>query len=316
MNLKSNKYIFKANNLFFLSILTCTALLCSFPSYADEIEPRRWAHLPINTSFIGVGYAYTDADIGFDPVLKLENVEMKLDTWAVKYIRTFSLLDKMARIDIQQAYQEGRWSGLLDGAPRSTSRSGWSDTLLRFAINLYGAPPLEVQEFLRYRAVADVETIIGAGLSVQLPTGHYMEDKLINLGTNRYTFRPQLGVIHMRGKWSMESTGYIAFYSENDDFFNGMRLEQKPLYTINGHLIYNLRPGVWAGASVGYDYGGRSTVDGDSKDDRKQNLFWALSVGFPINRHLAVKTAYIGARTQESTGSDSDTFTVGISASW
>jgi hypothetical protein len=284
--------------------------------FADELEPRRWSHLPINTNFFGGGYAYTEADISFDPVLKIEDGKMELHTWAAKYIRTFSLLDKMARIDILQAYQEGRWNGLVDGTPTTVKRSGWSDTFLRFAINLYGAPPLEGKEYAQYRATKEVETIVGAGLSVQLPTGDYLDDKLINLGTNRYTFRPQIGVVHTRGKWSTEATGYMTLYSDNNDFFNGKRLEQDPLYVINGHLVYTLRPGVWAGASAGYDYGGRSTVDGDSKDDRKQNLLWALSFGIPLSRQFSFKMAYIGIRTQEATGSDSDTFTIGVSAAW
>ena len=308
--------MFKANLLILISIFTCTTLLCAFLCHADEIEPRRWTHLPINTSFIGGGYAYSDADISFDPVLKIEDGRMELNTWVAKYIRTFSLLNQMARLDILQAYQEGRWSGVLDGTPSSVRRSGWADTLVRFAINLYGAPPLEGKEFVQYRAATQIETIVGAGLSIQLPTGDYMDDKLINLGTNRYTLRPQLGVIHSRGKWSVEATGYVTLYTDNDDFFNGMRLEQDALYVINGHLIYTLRPGFWVGASAGYDYGGRSTVDGTRKDDRKQDLIWALGCGFPVSRHLAVKMAYIGVRTQEATGIDADTLTVALSASW
>ena len=89
-------------------------LVCAGPCLADELEPRRWSHLPIDTNFFGAGYDYIEADISFDPVLKLENVEMELDNWAAKYIRTFALFNKTARIGILQAYQEGRWSGLVD----------------------------------------------------------------------------------------------------------------------------------------------------------------------------------------------------------
>lgn len=291
-------------------------LLFAWPCLAEELDPRRWAHLPIDTNFVGTGYAYTKADIGFDPVLKIEDGQMELHSWVAKYIRTFSLFEKSARIDLTQAYQDGRWTGRLDGVPTTVKRSGWADTLVRFAINLYGAPPLQGKEYAVYRVATEVETIIGAGLSVQLPTGEYMDDKLINLGTNRFTFRPQLGVVHSLGKWSVETTGAVALYTENDDFFNGRKLEQDPLYIIHSHLIYTFRPGVWAGASVGYDCGGKSTVDGERKDDRKQEVAWALSLGFPVSRHLGVKVAYIGSRTQESTGIDSDTFIVGLSAFW
>jgi hypothetical protein len=101
----------------------------------------------------------------------LEDVEMKLQTWAGKYIRTFELFDKSARIDLIQAYQQGEWTGLLDGVPASVSRSGWSDTLLRLAVNLHGAPPLSGKEFAAYRSGKKADTIVGMGLVVRLPTG-------------------------------------------------------------------------------------------------------------------------------------------------
>jgi hypothetical protein len=298
------------------AISVVLTFLFASPCLSEELEPRRWSHLPIDTNYFGAGYAYTEADIGLDPVLKLENVEMELDSWPVKYIRTFAFFDKTARVGILQTYQEGRWSGLLDGASRTIHRSGWADTLLRFAINLYGAPPLQGKEYVAYRATKEVETIVGAGFAVQLPTGDYMDDKLINLGTNRFTFLPQFGVVHTRGMWSTETTVTVAFYSDNNDFFNGQKLEQDPLYIIHSHLIYTFRPGLWAGASAGYDYGGRSTVDETKKDDRKQNLSWALSFGGSVNRHAGVKVVYIGKRTQESTGSDSDTLILGFTAAW
>lgn len=301
---------------FIRGCLLLQLLFFAWPCLAEELEPRRWSHLPIDTNFAGTGYAYTEADIGFDPVLRIEDGQMEMHTWAAKYIRTFALFDKTARIGLLQAYREGRWSGLLDGIPKTVNRSGWSDTLLRFAINLYGAPPLQGKEYVAYRAATEVETIVGAGLSVQLPTGDYMDDKLINLGTNRFTFQPQFGVVHTRGKWSTEATGTVALYSDNNEFFNGKKREQDPLYIIHGHLIYTFRPGLWAGASAGYDYGGRSTVDGTKKDDRKENLAWAFSFGFPVTRHLGVKMAYIATRTQKSVGFDSDTFTMGISTFW
>jgi hypothetical protein len=302
--------------IFIRGFLLFQLVFFAWPCFAEQLEPRRWSHLPIDTNFAGAGYAYTEADINFNPVLKIEDAQMVMHTSAAKYIRTFALFDKTARVSFLQAYQDGRWSGLLDGVSTTVNRRGWSDTLMRFAVNLYGAPPLQGKEYVAYRVSTEVETIVGAGMSVQLPTGDYMDDKLINLGTNRFTFRPQFGVVHTRGKWSTEATGTVALYSNNNDFFNNKKLEQDPLYIIHGHLIYTFRPGLWAGASAGYDYGGISTVDGTKKNDRKENLAFAFSFGFPINRSLGVMVAYIGTRTQKSVGFDSDTFTIGLSAFW
>jgi hypothetical protein len=287
-------------------------LLC----FSQELEPRRWSHLPTGKNFAGGGYVYAEANILFDPVLRIENVEMEMHTWAIKYIRTFELFQKSARVDVTQGYQEGRWTGLVDGVPSSIKRSGLSDSVLRFAINLYGAPPLEGKEFAAYRAKVDVETIVGMALVVQLPTGDYMDDKLINLGTNRFTFRPQLGVVHNRGKWSMELTASVWLYTDNNDFFNGNKLEQDPYYTIQTHLVYTFRPGLWASAGAGYGYGRKSTLSGVDKNDRRENLGWVLSFGFPITRQLGVKFAYRAIRAQESIGQDSNDIGAAFSIFW
>ena len=286
------------------------------PCFALEPEPRLWNHLPMGVNFAGVGYAYTEADIFFDPALLIEDAKLEMHTWAGKYIRTFELFGKSARVDLTQAYQKGDWTGLLDGVPASVSRSGWSDTFVRLAINLYGAPPLSGKEFAAYRSEMKVETIVGIALAVRLPTGDYMDDKLLNLGKNRFAFRPQLGVIHRWGKWTAEVTGEVAFFTDNDEFFNGNTLEQEPLYIVHGHLIHAFRPGLWLGASAGYDYGGEVSVNGIDKDDKRQNIAWALSFAYPINRSSGIKVAYIATRTQESTGFDSDTLAASLSFLW
>ncbi len=298
------------------SLVALLAISLIRPCFALEPVPRKWTHLPMGTNFAGVGFAYTESDILIDPTILLEDVEMELQSWVAKYIRTFDLFGKSARIDLTQAYQEGEWTGLLDGVSVSTTRSGWSDTFMRLAVNLYGAPPLSGKDFAAYRSEMNVETIVGMALTVRLPTGEYMDDKLINLGKNRFTFRPQLGVIHTRGKWTAEVTGEVAFFTENDEFFNGNSLEQEPLYIIHGHLIHTFRPGFWVGASIGYDYGGENSVNGVDRDDTQQNIAWALSFAYPINRYSGISVKYIGTRTQQSTGLDSETLSAGLSIAW
>jgi len=302
-----------AQFLLFLGFIIYGLIL---PCHALELTPRQWSHLPKGINFAGAGYAYTEAEISVDPILQLKGVEMELHTWAAKYIHTFDFFDQSARIDITQMYQEGHWKGVLNGVSAKTSRRGFSDTFLRFATNLYGAPALEGKDFALYRKNSDNETIVGMGLVIRLPTGDYMDDKLINLGQNRFVFRPQLGVLHTRGKWTAELTGEISFFTENDDFFNGNKLAQKPFYIIHGHLIHTFRPGLWTGVSAGYDYGGESTINSIDKDDRRQNVAFAFNFAYPINRYSGIKVAYAKTLTQEDVGIDTDTITAGLSILW
>jgi hypothetical protein len=283
---------------------------------AQELQPRRWTHLPKGANFLGGGYAYTDGDLFFDPVLKIEDASVEMHTLALKYIRSFQLFGKSARIDLTGAFQDGTWEGTLDEAPARAKRSGWADPVVRLAVNLFGAPPLEGQEFANYRAGIERETIVGAALVVHVPLGEYFDDKLINLGSNRFTIRPQLGVVHSRGRWSFELTGAAWIFTDNDDFFGDTSLEQDPFFTIQGHVVYSFRPGLWIAGGLAYGFGQESTVDGDNKDDEKENVVWGLSVGYPITRNFGVKVGYVGTRAQADTGIDFDSFIASATYLW
>ena len=87
--------MYNFSRLIFLGLIVNSLLI---PCFALELEPRQWSHLPLGTNFAGVGYAYTKADISVDPVVLLEDVELELQILAGKYIRTFELFDKSARI--------------------------------------------------------------------------------------------------------------------------------------------------------------------------------------------------------------------------
>ena len=298
-------------------VVGCVIVAASSRCDAQRLEPRRWAHLPMGVSIAGGGYSYTNGDVFFDPVLRLENVEFDLHAAAFKYVRTFELFGKSARIDFLQGYADAKWTGLLDGVPDSTRFTGLTDTNLRFAMHFFGAPPLKGREFADYRAaMAPCETIVGAGLTIQLPTGGYEGPRLLNLGTNRFTFRPRVGVVHTRGNWSMELNATAWFFTDDDDFLGGSKLETDPHYALEGHLVYTFRPGVWLSAGLGYGFGSESTLDGVKLGDRRGNLAYGLSLGFPINREWGVNVSYIGVRAREPVGTDSDTVAVGISVVW
>ncbi len=298
--------------------LLCAAAILwqSPPVLAQELEIRRWNHLPIDRNYVTVNYGRTDGDIAFDPVLRIEGAVVELDTWVLGYIRTFDLLDRTARIEIRQPWQSGTWSGVIDGTPTSVDRDGLADTFVRFAVNLVGAPPLTGKDFTQYRSAADIETIIGAALGVQIPTGDYLEDKLINLGANRFAFRPQIGIHQQYYNWSFEVTGTAAFYTDNTSFFNGNQLEQDPYYSIDGSLEYSFKSGVWASLAAGVGIGVQSTLNGVEKDDRREDFGWSVSAGFPLTRTLGFKATYLETDHWADVGTDSKTVSLGLVGTW
>jgi len=279
----------------------------------QELEPRRWSHLPSGINFIGLGTAYTFGDINFDPVLLLEDSEVDSVSIAAVYIRTFDWFGKSARLDLTLPYANGHWNGLLNGEPASVRRQGFGDARLRLSVNLAGAPALRGKEFAQYRASNPVTTVVGAAVAITLPTGEYSSDQLINLGANRWIVRPQLGVLHQRHKWQFEVTGSVFLFGDNNNFWQGTVREQDPLWFIQGHIIHTFKPGLWASFSGGYGYGSRSTISGLQKADDSRLRYWKVSLGVPINPRQGLSFAFAVGRTNTRSDADLNRFALGWS---
>jgi hypothetical protein len=288
-------------------------LLFSGPVAAQDIEPRRWTHLPVGMNVLGAGGIYTDGDISTDPVLELEDVTVEAKTVIASYLHVFDLAGQSARFDLRLPYKDARWEGLLAGERASTERRGFADPRLRLSVNFIGAPALKGKAYKAYRAAHPVNTVVGAALSVRLPLGEYKDDKLLNLGENRYVFRPQLGFVHARGHWSYELTGSMFLYTDNDDFFGNNKHEQDPLYALQTHLVYSSPRRWWVSTGTAYDWGGESKINGENKDDERRDLLYGISAGIPTGSNSNIKIAYIATRSSEDVGRDADNVVLGYS---
>jgi hypothetical protein len=292
-------------------VLTCF-LLSAGAAMAQELEPRRWSHLPVGANFVGVGYAYTETEIFLDPALQIEDATGEIHTGAFSYLRALDVFGKSARIDVLVPYSIGRWEGLLEGQPASTRRSGFNDPRVRFAVNVLGSPAQRGAAFRQFKP----STILGVALEVTAPYGEYHEENLINLGGNRWIFRPQIGVVHNWAKWAAEITTSAWFYTDNSDFFGDTNRDQDPLLSVQGHVIYTFRPGLWASLSGAYGGGAGSKINGVEAGDKIGKFLWAASFGFPLDRRQGIKIAYMHGQTTESTGDDFDRLILAYSTMW
>ena len=291
--------------LIMLALLFVSSDLC-----AQDTEPRRWAQMPSGLNFVGIGAIYTQGDILLDPVLLAEDVTFEIAGTSLAYIRSFGMFGKSARIDVSVPYASGRWEGLVDGVYTSVRRRGIMDPRIRLSMLLYGGPAESPPEFSKSEKS---NTVVGAAVAISLPYGDYLEDRLINLGQNRWIIRPQLGVTHTRNKWTYELTGSVFLYGDNNDFWDGNKLESDPLYAIQGHLIYAFRPGLWASLSTAYGSGWQATINGLPKDNSASNWVTALSAGFPLSRTQGVKVSWLRFRSHTDTGADQDSLIAGWS---
>jgi len=309
---KQNKYmpVSGYRNITILLLFLVAALSWADTASAQDTEPRRWTNLPVGINFIGAGYAYTDGDILFDPVLRIEDATFELHTGLFSYIRTINIAGKSARVDFSLPYAAGRWEGLVDGEYTAIRRRGPGDARVRLSVLLYGAPAHTPREFAES---PKSNTVVGAAVAVTMPTGDYNSGRLINLGANRWVMRPQLGVTHTRGRWTGELTGSVFLYSDNNHFWQESRLVTNPLIAAQAHLIYTFRPGLWASLSTAYGWGGEATINGKAKDNVTGNWLTSLSLGVPVDRRQTLKFSWVRARTQRVVGADTDSILVGYS---
>ena len=291
-------------------------VLAASNAAAQEVEIRRWNQLPVDQNFAVLSFAHTSGEISVDPALAVEDATVDVDTWVLGYIRTFAVFDRTARAEVRQSFQDGTWSGLLRGVPTTVEREGANDTVFRLAVNLIGGPPLSGKAYADWRATVDEETILGVALAVSVPTGEYFSDRLINLGGNRYSLRPQLGLQHREGPWVVEATGTAFLFGENDDFFGGQRLTQKPLFSLDGSIEYHFAPGVWLSAGGAIAAGGQSAINGVDKNDERLDVGWLVSGGAPLTQALTFRASYIGTQNLNDFGLAAHTVSIGLQTAW
>ena len=270
---------------------------------AGDIEPRAYVNTPIGVNFLVGGYAYTDGDLATSGSSPLKDAELTMHTGLLAYARAVDLKGKSAKFDIVLGYADLSGEAKVGGQTRSRDVSGFLDPRFRFSINFLGAPALSVQDFSGYQQ----DLIVGASLQVSAPLGQYDEERLINLGSNRWFVKPDIGISKAWGTFTLELSGGVFLFTDNDDFFGGKRLEQDPVYTGQIHATYNLGRGVWAALSGTYDHGGRTTVDGVRNDDKQDNARAGVTLALPVSRYNSLKL-YASLPVHTTVGGDYDLF--------
>ncbi len=126
--------------------------------------------------------------------------------------------------------------------------------------------------------------ILGASMVVVVPVGQYMPDKLINIGTNRWAFKPELGFSYPAGHWQFDAYAGVWLFADNTDFYGGHRKSQDPITSLQAHVSYTLRPGLWAAIDATQYSGGVTSVDDVPNSSRQNNLRLGLTLSAPMPR--------------------------------
>jgi hypothetical protein len=281
------------------------------PAWAQDIEPRAYSNAPVGVNFLIAGYAYTSGGVAFGPSLPITNPDLNTSNAVVAYARVLDLWGMSGKFDATVPYT---WlSGTADYRGQQVPRTvdGFANSAFRLSVNLYGAPALTLKEF----AAWEQDLIVGASFRVVVPWGQYDDTKLVNIGTNRWSFKPAVGISKAVGQWTMEFEAAAVLYTDNNDFFGGKTLAQAPLYSMQGHLIYGFHSGIWASLDATYFVGGRTTVNDVLNSDLQQNWRLGGTLAFPVNRENSIKL-YASSGVSSRTGNDYDLLGIAWQYRW
>ena len=257
---------------------------------AQDLDPRAYARIPVNVTVAVAGFGYSQGGILTDATLPFEDLEAKIGSPSLGVVHSFSLFGKTAQASVALPYAWGDATATIGGEPQSTSRSGFGDMRLRFSWLFLGAPAITPAEV----AKAPRKTILGTSLSITAPTGQNFPEKLINIGTSRWAFKPELAISQPIGKrWLLDFYTGIWLFTKNDTFYPGSSVRtQDPLGSFQGHISYNIQPLMWVALDMTFYTGGRSSVDGVEMDDRQSNSRIGATLVLPVGKRNSIKFAY------------------------
>lgn len=280
-------------------------------SYAQSLEPRAYSNAPVGLNFLIAGYQNSQGALVFDPTIPVTDASADVDIGFLGYVHTFDIAGKLSKLGIILPYATLDASGIVDGTFRSREISGLADPSFYFSINFYGSPALNTHEFRQYHQ----DTIIGITFKVTAPAGEYESDKVINIGTNRWSLSPGFGVSKMIDRWTLEASANAIFYTENNQFDGDKTRRQDPVYAAQLHLTYTIPRNIWVAASATYFAGGRTTVDGKLNNDLQQNWRVGLTLAIPVDRSNSIKL-YTSSGVSARTGTNFDTLGIAWQYRW
>ena len=280
----------------------------------QDLDPRAYVRIPIKTTTLVSGLVYSFGGVVSDPTLPVTNIKADVQALSVGLAHSFNLAGKTAQAMVAMPYSFAQVSGEVNEQSRSIDRAGFADMRMRLSVLLIGAPAKKFEEFIKSKAQ---KTILGVSINMAVPTGQFFKDKLINIGANRWAFRPEVALSQPIGKkWLLDMYVGCWLFTTNKSFYPGnTQRKQDPMGTFQGHISYNFKPNLWVAFNTTFYAGGASTLNGVIKDDRQSNVRVGLTGALPTGKMSSLKiAASTGAVVR--IGQDFTTVSLGWQRSW
>jgi hypothetical protein len=251
-----------------ISVLWFTLTLVTVSSgRAQELEPGAYAVAPVGVNVVVVANTLSKGDLTFDPSGPINDARATINVTSIGYVRTLNVAGRSTQIGVGVPIVAGHVEGLYLGEQAEVTRVGLGDPRVRFGINLYGAPAMGMKTFAGFRP----KRLFGASVTVSMPLGRYSTDRLINVGSGRWAFKPEVGLSQYFGRWTIDTFGGVWLFSRNDPFYKGSVRTQDPLASFQFHAVFAVTPRISLSGNTNFYTGGRTTVNGTENLDLQRN---------------------------------------------
>jgi hypothetical protein len=125
-----------------------------------------------------------------------------------------------------------------------------------------------------------------------MPTGQYDSTRLVNIGSNRWALKPEIGFAYPAGRFVFETYAGVWLFGDNNDYLGGSRRSQDPLRVWQAHVSYSFKPGLWLAADGTYYAGGRTRTNGVPAGNRQENTRVGLTLSVPIRAEQSIKISW------------------------
>ena len=243
-------------------------------------DPRAYENTPVGTNQLELGYTYVHANASLDTSLVVAGAKLNTNQGIIDYTRYFGLFHHL--MWVEAGVPVAGLSGSISGTNIQASTTGVGDSSYAFATLLKGAQALTVNQFEHYQPT----TTLGLSLTMTAPTGSYQPNKILNLGSDRWSFKPEFAWSHPFGreqKWELDAYANASFYTDNTSYHGKAILRQDPLPGLEGHLSYSFTDNIWASFDTRYSFRGTTTVDGVAQDNAQQNFALGTEVSISLN---------------------------------
>ena len=280
-------------------------------TFSQEIEPRNYSSVPAGMNVIALSYSYSSGDIVTDAAAPIKDLQLNSSNLGLGYLRSFGLAGNLCKIQVAVPFAFLAGTAKLRGKDTAASRTGFADARIKFLMNLFGTPALEPKDFVKFKE----EFVFGTSLTVSVPTGQYFNEKLINLGSNRWGFKPEIGASYNKGPFYFEVFTGVWFFTKNSEYLKTNTSQQNPLFSIQGHLSYLFPSKIWIALNSVYVTGGDTKLNGNFQNDLQNNFRSGVTVSFPINIHHSVK-ANFSAGVATKAGGDFNIYSITYQYIW